>query len=95
MARDPELLKLRDARIHEVYARLRAKRHNGKPEHTVAWIIEHISTKHVFVSNKTVEKVLYGKSPAKRKPHPKAKEAPKGKHMPHRSNQKKLPSAAR
>lgn len=60
MARDQGLLDLRDKRIRQVYERMRAKRKNGKPVYTIAYILEHISTQHVFVSVKTIERVLYG-----------------------------------
>lgn len=59
MARDAELIKLRDQRIREVYDRMRAKRKNGKPVHTVAYILDHISREIAFVSVKTIESVLY------------------------------------
>lgn len=61
MARDKELLKLRDARIREVYERMRSKRVGGKRMYTSEYIVHHISTEHVFVSAKVIERVIYGK----------------------------------
>lgn len=59
MARDLELIKLRDKRIHEVYDRMRAKKAQGKRVHTVEYILHVISTEHVFVSVETIKRVLY------------------------------------
>ncbi len=61
MARDPELIKLRDRRIREVFERMRSKRVAGKRVYTTEYILHHISTEHVFVSTKVVERVVYGK----------------------------------
>lgn len=60
MPRDQELIKLRNKRIRDVYETMRAKRTNGRPTYTVAYIINEISRKHVFVSPKVIERVLYG-----------------------------------
>lgn len=59
MARDAELIKLRDARIREVYERMRKKRTNGKPIYTVDHIIFVISTEHVFISPERIRRILY------------------------------------
>jgi hypothetical protein len=61
MARDPELLKLRDKRIREVFDRMRAKRSGGKRMYTSEYIVHHISTEHVFISTRVIERVIYGK----------------------------------
>lgn len=61
MARDPELLKLRDARIRKVFNRMSTTRVGGRRKYTSEYIIHHISTEHVFVSTKVVERVVYGK----------------------------------
>ena len=60
MARDLELLKLRDKRILEVYDRMRKKRRGGAAVHTVEYIIWYISTEVAFVSKRTIERVIYG-----------------------------------
>lgn len=61
MPRDNELVKLRDQRIRDVYERMRKRKRNGKPIHTVAYILDVISTEHVFISVKMIERVIYGK----------------------------------
>lgn len=55
MARDKELMRLRDERIRELYVKLRAK-HPGR---RIDDIIREISQEHVFVSTHTIEQVLY------------------------------------
>lgn len=59
MPRDKDLIKLRDERIRQVYESMRAKRINGRAQYTVAFILSEISRKHVFVSVKVIERVLY------------------------------------
>lgn len=61
MARDRELLRLRDHRIREVFDRMSAKRVGKKRVYTTEYILHHISTEHVFVSTKVIERVVYGK----------------------------------
>lgn len=53
-------MKLRDKRIREVFERMSAKRVAGKRRYTSEYIIYHISTEHVFMSAKVVERVVYG-----------------------------------
>lgn len=60
MARDKELLALRDARIRKVYEQMRRKRKGGRPVYTVDYILYVISTKHVFVSVRQIRRVLWG-----------------------------------
>lgn len=59
MPRDKDLIKLRDERIRQVYESMRSKRINGRPQYTLAFILSEISRKHVFVSVKVIERVLY------------------------------------
>lgn len=59
MPRDQELVQLRNKRIRETYDTMRAKRINGRPAYTVAFILNEISRKHVFVSVKVIERVLF------------------------------------
>lgn len=40
---------------------MREKRVGKKRKYTSEYIIHHISTEHVFVSTKVVERVIYGK----------------------------------
>lgn len=61
MARDPELIKLRDQRIREVFERMSSKRVGRKRKYTTEYILHHISTEHVFISTKVIERVVYGK----------------------------------
>lgn len=61
MPRDPELIKLRDQRIREVYERMRSARMNGKPKYQLPYILEVISTRHVFISTRSIERVLFGR----------------------------------
>lgn len=60
MARNPELVKLRNARIREVFARMSAQRIGHRRRYSTEFIIHHISSKYAFVSPKVVERVLFG-----------------------------------
>lgn len=60
MARNPELIKLRDARIREVFFRMSSQRIGKRRRYTTEYIVYYISSKCAFVSPKVVEKVLFG-----------------------------------
>ena len=60
MARNPELIRLRNERIRQVFERMSAQRVKGRRRYTVDHIIYRISTEHAWVSSKVVERVLFG-----------------------------------
>lgn len=61
MARDAELLKLRDARIRLLYEKMRSKKgNNGRRLHTTEYILREIAGD-VFITTRSIERVLYGK----------------------------------
>jgi hypothetical protein len=60
MARDTELIALRNRRIRQVYDTMRALRTaSGKPKHTVEYILEKISREHVYISVERIKAILY------------------------------------
>mgnify|MGYP000918232813 CR=1 FL=1 len=67
MARDKELIALRDKRVRSLYERYRKKRtRNGARMHTVEWILEHISrhpTEGVFISVERIKRIIYRPQP--------------------------------
>jgi hypothetical protein len=63
MARDKNLIALRDKRVRTLYERYRRKRTaNGARKHTVEWILEHISSDEVegvYISVERIKKIIY------------------------------------